>query len=165
MMGTAGTLIMKISLSVRWFLFKLKIKNILKKFRFRKMYKSRMLKQELKNLVSNNRPYQITFALNEMGFYKLTENQKSPSIYDLCEKAIELVSIHFGPRKHFELTIYDQVPGYEDTLVIEYTWALIEKNDLIWLEHLGLFIDKTFSYQTREEKIKNMILKFAKELA
>ncbi len=151
----------KMSCGVRWTLLKLNMVNFFKIVFRLKIKKSNVLKRLLKKILKENEPSQIPQTLQEKGFFKLDENEINPTIEDFIN-ATNLATVSILKNKQeWELSIYDDVAGFEDTLLINYVQIAYDKNQVTNARLVGTYVDKTFSHQLRIEKIREFILRFS----
>ena len=151
----------KLSFGVKWILFKLWLCNIFRIIFRRKIKKSVKMKKVLKNILKNAKPIEIPEELKDRGFYKLNENDDNIKIEDLIRATNLATASVLKDNQEWELSVYDGVLGYEDTLIITYTQIFYSGKQDFKGKYVGTFVDKTFSYQTQSEKVKNFILRFS----
>ena len=151
----------KLSFKVKWILFKLNVANLFRVIFKKKIKKSLEMKRVLKSVFENVDPIEIPLELRDRGFYKLDENEDNIKLDDLINSTnLATVSIRKN-NQEWELSVYDDVSGYEKTLIICYTQVFYNGNQIANGKVVGNYIDKTFSYQTQSEKVKKFIMRFA----
>lgn len=150
----------KLSFGVKWILFKLWLGNIFRIVFRRKIKKSVEMKKVLKDILKNTKPIEIPEELKDRGFYKLNEIDDDIKIEDLIRATNLATASVLKGNQEWELSVFDGVSGYEDTLIITYTQILYSEKQISNAKYVGTFVDKTFSYQSQSEKVKNFILRF-----
>ena len=108
----------KLSFKVKWILFKLNVANLFRVIFKKKIKKSLEMKRVLKSVFENVDPIEIPLELRDRGFYKLDENEDNIKLDDLINSTnLATVSIRKN-NQEWELSVYDDVSGYEKTLII-----------------------------------------------
>ena len=151
----------KLSFKVKWILFKLNVANFFRIVFRKRIKKSLEMKKVLKSVLENVEPIEIPVELRDRGFYQLDDNVNDIKLNDLIKATNLATASIIKNNQEWELAVYDNVSGYEDTLLITYTQIAYDGNQIVNGKFVGIYIDKTFSYQTQSEKVKNFIMRFA----